>query len=71
MRIESKPEKMPSGRINMTVMIIEIKRKTIFIGMLKIYKPVENNLNNITKPKTIKRTENNSIIFPLFIISFL
>ena len=69
-RIENKPAKMPSGRINITVMIIENRRKIIFIGILKIYKPVENNLNKITNPNTIKRTENISIVYPLSIMSF-
>jgi len=69
-RIENTPAKMPSGKINITDKIIETRRKIIFIGILKIYNPAENNLNNSTNPNTIKRTENISIVF-LFFISLL
>jgi len=62
-KIENKPAKMPSGRINI-IKNIESRIKMIFIGILKIYKPVENNLNKITRPNTINKRENNSINNP-------
>lgn len=60
-RSENKPEKIPRGIINTKANIIDINRNTSFIGIVKIYKPADNNLTKITIPKTIKRTENISI----------
>jgi hypothetical protein len=61
--MENNPAIIPSGIIRTTVKTIVMKRKINLIGILRMYKPAENNLAKNITHNTNRIIENISIMF--------